>query len=388
MPHGKSLVIVESPTKARTISKFLGRDFVVESSFGHIRDLPEKKIGVDIAHDFEPEYVTPAKAKKRVTELKKAAEKADRVILATDEDREGEAIAWHLQHALKLKDDKYDRIVFHEITPGAIKHALEHPRKIDLSLVDAQQARRVLDRLVGYKLSPLLWSKIRRGLSAGRVQSAALRLIVEREREIQAFKSQEYWSVSAELSKKDDDKKFLAKLNKIDEKSIDKLEIKNEQEAKSIVTALDSAGASSSAGSAPKWQVEKIETKEVKRNPAAPFITSTLQQEANRKLGFSGAQTMRLAQQLYEGLEVGEHGHTGLITYMRTDSVNLSETALSEAREVIENLYGKKYVLSEARKFTKKSKGAQEAHEAIRPTSLARKPEDIKEHLDGQQFKL
>lgn len=374
----KSLVIVESPTKAKTIAKFLGGDFAIESSFGHIRDLPKSKLGVDVDNNFQPQYVIPTKARKNLNALKKIAKTAPRVILATDEDREGEAIAWHLTESLEIPHDKYERIVFHEITEEAIKEALEHPRKLDLKLVDAQQARRILDRLVGYKLSPLLWAKIRKGLSAGRVQSATLRLIVEREREIQAFKPTEYWSVTASLSKQGDAKSFTAKLNKVGGKSLDKLAIKNETEAKEITDALNGA----------VWQVSNIETKEVIRNPAAPFTTSTLQQEANRKLGFSAKQTMMIAQQLYEGIELGEHGHTGLITYMRTDSVNLSNQALEQAKAQVEKMFGKEYVLAEPRKFKTKSKGAQEAHEAIRPTALSRTPEDIKSHLDRNQFRL
>src|SRR3989344_63610 len=383
----KSLVIVESPTKAKTINKFLGSDYVVESSFGHVRDLPKSKIGIDVENNFEPKYVVPTKAKARVAELKKLAKSASKVILATDEDREGEAIAWHLQSLLDLADNKYERIVFHEITQDAIEQALEHPRKIDSRLVDAQQARRILDRLVGYNLSPLLWIKIRYGLSAGRVQSAALRLIVEREREIEKFNPQEYWSITSELEKNFPAHQtescgavgsFNARLNKIDGKTIDKLAIKNEAEAKEIVQTLQGV----------KWQVENIETKSVVRNPSPPFTTSTLQQEANRKLNFSGKQTMMVAQQLYEGIELGSEGSIGLITYMRTDSVNLSTLALNQAKEVIAESFGKKYVLDAPRAFKTKSKGAQEAHEAIRPTSLLRKPEDIKSFLDAKQFKL
>ena len=368
------LVIVESPTKAKTISKFLGGgDFVVKSSFGHIRDLPKSKLGIDIAHDFEPTYVIPAKAKKVVTELKADTDKADEVILATDPDREGEAIAWHLVQALglnnlKIKNSKLKigRVVFHEITKHAIQEAMEHPRGLDQNLVDAQQARRVLDRLVGYKLSPFLWKKIRSGLSAGRVQSVAVRLVVEREREIQTFKAQEYWSVEADLSKRGKDKIFRARLIKDGEKTLDKLAIKNEAEAQKILKALNGA----------EYQVSSITKKEINRNPAAPFTTSTLQQEASRKLGFSAKQTMTLAQKLYE---------TGLITYMRTDSHNISQIALTQAREVIEKQFGKKYTLDKPRFYTNKSKGAQEAHEAIRPTDLSKLPDEVRISDIGQR---
>ncbi len=374
----KSLVIVESPTKAKTISRFLKGEYKVEASFGHIRDLPTSKMGVDIEHDFEPTYVVPPKAKKRVTELKKLAKDAQEIILATDEDREGEAIAWHLLHALgltKKQESKIKRIAFHEITKTAIDHALENPRELDLHLVDAQQARRVLDRLVGYELSPFLWKKVRRGLSAGRVQSVAVRLIVERERDIQKFKAQEYWSVEGTFNK---DSNFPGRLVKIDGKTLDKLAIKNEGEAKKITADLANQ----------KATVIDIVKKEVRRNPAAPFITSTLQQDAARKLGFSAKQTMMYAQQLYEGVEIGEEGSTGLITYMRTDSVNLSDMALASAKEAILSKFGKEYVLPEPRKYASKSKNAQEAHEAIRPTDLMRDPESIKSHLDRNQFRL
>ncbi len=375
----KALVIVESPTKAKTISRFLNGKYKVEASFGHVRDLPTSKMGLDIEHDFEPTYVIPPKAKKRVAELKKLAKDAPEIILATDEDREGEAIAWHLLTALgldkKSHQDKIKRIAFHEITKTAIEHALSSPRELDLHLVDAQQARRVLDRLVGYELSPFLWKKVRRGLSAGRVQSVAVRLIVEREREIQKFKAQEYWSIEGTFNK---DSNFPGRLVKMDGKTLDKLGLKTEETAKKIVADLANQ----------KATVTEVIKKEVRRNPSAPFITSTLQQEAARKLGFSAKQTMMYAQQLYEGVEIGEEGSTGLITYMRTDSINLSELALASAKEAILSKFGKDYVLPEPRKFTSKSKNAQEAHEAIRPTDLMRDPESIKTHLDRNQFRL
>jgi DNA topoisomerase-1 len=376
----KTLVIVESPTKAKTITRFLDGKYKVEASFGHIRDLPTSKMGVDIEHDFEPTYVIPVKAKKRVAELKKLAKDAPEVILATDEDREGEAISWHLIQALDLhkgkkKDSVIKRIAFHEITKNAIQHALENPRELDMNLVDAQQARRVLDRLVGYELSPFLWKKVRRGLSAGRVQSVAVRLIVEREREIQKFKPEEYWSIVATFNK---DSNFIGKLAKIDGKSLDKLFVKDEASAKKILADLANQSAI----------VTEVTKKEVRRNPAAPFTTSTLQQEAARKLGFSAKQTMMYAQQLYEGVEIGEEGSTGLITYMRTDSVNLSDFALASAKEAITSKYGKDYLIAEPRKYNARSKNAQEAHEAVRPTDLNRDPESIKEHLDRNQFRL
>jgi DNA topoisomerase-1 len=367
------LIIVESPTKAKTISRFLGGDFIVKSSFGHIRDLPKKGIGIDIDHNFKPEYIIPTKAKKTVSELKKDTEKADGIILATDPDREGEAIAWHLAHALgldkKTNTKNVERVVFHEITKSAIEKAIDHPREIDQNLVDAQQARRIIERLVGYKLSPFLWKKIRSGLSAGRVQSVAVRLVVEREREIQKFIPQEYWSVEASLSKKDEDKTFKARLVKIGDESIDRLGIKNSAEAEKITSEL--AGA--------EYKVIEVNKKEVRRMPAAPFTTSTLQQEAAKKLGFSAKQTMTLAQRLYE---------TGMITYMRTDSLHISEGALAQAQEVIKKQFGAKYCLDSPRSFINKSKGAQEAHEAVRPTDLSRLPESLDANLDSGQLRL
>jgi DNA topoisomerase-1 len=376
----KPLIIVESPTKAKTITKFLKGAYQVEASFGHIRDLPKSKISIDVEHDFEPVYVIPPKAKETVAKLKALAKDAPEIILASDEDREGESIAWHLVQALGLdeskpkkksspEDSKTDevkvdasrvkRIVFHEITQSAIDEALAHPRSIDQNLVDAQQARRVLDRLVGYELSPFLWRKIRYGLSAGRVQSVAVRLVVEREREIQAFKSEEYWSIEAKLSKQESDATFVAKLSKIDDKAVGKMDINTEADAKKITADLDGAA----------YTVTDIQKKEVKRNPAAPFTTSTLQQEAARKLGFSAKQTMVIAQHLYE------QGH---ITYMRTDSLNLAASALAQAQEVIASEFGAKYGLDAPRHYTNKSKGAQEAHEAIRPTNLTVLPQNFK----------
>ena len=358
------LVIVESPTKAKTIQKFLGKKYKILSSFGHVRDLPKSKLGVDVDKDFEPSYIIPTKAKKVVSELKKESAKADEVILATDEDREGEAISWHLREALKLKDPK--RIVFHEITESAIKEALESPRKIDMHLVDAQQARRILDRIVGYKLSPFLWKKISRGLSAGRVQSIAVRLVVDREREIEKFIPVEYWSIEALLKQQNKEMTFSAFLSKKGDKSIDKLEVKNKEESDKILKDLEGA----------EYKVKKIEKKETKRNPLPPFTTSTLQQAGANKFGFSSKYTMSLAQKLYE---------EGYITYHRTDSLNLSQLSLNAAEKFITDSFGKNYY--NFRKF--KAKGnAQEAHEAVRPTFATNTPDSLKGKLEPARFKL
>jgi DNA topoisomerase-1 len=373
-----NLVIVESPAKAKTIKKFLGKDFAVEASMGHVRDLPEKKIGVDTEDDFTPTYVIPEEKETVIKHLRDTLKKTETLWIATDEDREGEAIGWHLLHALKLKEkdiSKVKRIVFHEITEEAIKNAVAHPRKLNLKLIDAQQARRILDRLVGYTLSPFLWAKVYRGLSAGRVQSVAVRLIVDREREIQAFKIEEYWSVKAELESQSKET-FVAELR---EKNGKKFVPKNADEANGVVKDV--------TGKA--FTVSAIEEKKLKKNPPPPFTTSTLQQDASNKLGFSVKQTMVIAQQLYEGVNLGKGlGQVGLITYMRTDSVNLSVKALTEAAETIEKLYGREYVLTTPRKFKTKSKNAQEAHEAIRPTEIGRTPESLKDILDHQQLKL
>ncbi len=371
------LIIVESPTKAKTIAKFIGNNYKVESSFGHIRDLPKNEMGIDIQNNFKPKYVIPHNSKKIVSLLKKESQRAQKVILATDEDREGEAIAWHLTEALGLDKENIDRIVFHEITKDAILKAMSSPRKIDMNLVNAQQARRILDRLVGYELSPFLWKKVARGLSAGRVQSVAVRLIVEREREIKSFEPQEYWTIIATFANQNNDI-FKAKLNKIKGKTIDKFEIKTEKEANNILEQLKNT----------KYVVSSIERKENKKNPPKPFITSTLQQTANRWLGFSAKQTMMIAQQLYEGVEIAGEGQVGLITYMRTDSFNLSNKFLKEAKDYLEKSFGKEYALKEPRIFKIKTKGAQEAHEAIRPTEVWRDPESIKDSLNIQQYKL
>jgi len=338
------LVIVESPTKSKTLIKFLGKEYQVFSSYGHVRDLPKSKLGIDVENDFEPSYTVPTKAKKIIKELQSKAQKAESVFLATDPDREGEAISWHLFHALKLK--KAHRITFHEITKKAILDSLNDPQEINLDLVDAQQARRVLDRLVGYKLSPLLWKKVVRGLSAGRVQSVALRLIVDREKEIKNFQEKEYWSIEVELEKKE---KFWAQLIKINEEKLSKFSIIQEKQALEIKKELEKQN----------YSVVKVEAKEVKKNPLPPLITSTLQQEAYKRLRFSSKMTMRVAQQLYE---------KGYITYHRTDSYNLSQESLKQAEEYIINNYGSEYWHLNI--FKSKKKNIQEAHEAIRPTNV------------------
>ncbi|MFA5086403.1 MAG: type I DNA topoisomerase [Candidatus Paceibacterota bacterium] len=351
----KSLVIVESPTKANTIKKFLGADTSVLSSYGHIRDLPKSTLGIDTEKGFEVKYVIPVKAKKNVTALKKEVEKADTVYVATDPDREGEAIAWHLIEVLKLDKDRYKRISFHEITKPAIEEALKNPTELNVDLVDAQQARRVLDRLVGYKLSPFLWKKIMRGLSAGRVQSVAVRLIVDRENEINNFKPEEYWSISA-LLEKDSKERFESVLTKKDGKAIGKMGIKTEKEGKGIEKELKET----------EYKVSSIEKKETRRSPLPPFTTSSLQQEASKKLRYPAKMTMSIAQALYE---------KGLITYHRTDSLNLSTQALSSAASFVSKKYGNDYL--ETRNFKTKGR-AQEAHEAIRPTTVENEPGDIK----------
>jgi len=353
---GYKLVIVESPTKARTIGAFVGKEYKVESSFGHIRDLPKSKLGVDVEKDFEPSYIIPIKARKNASALKKLAEKAEEIVLATDEDREGEAIAWHLKEILKGtdKDKKFSRIVFHEITKTAIEKALENPREINLEMVDAQQARRILDRIVGYKLSPFLWKKVVRGLSAGRVQSVALRLIVEREEEIKAFKAEEYWTLGAKLKAKKGE--FEARLTKMGNVAIEKFSFQDTESAETVANDLKQA----------EYSVSSVTSKETQKHPLAPFTTSTLQQEANKRFRLSAKQTMMLAQRLYEN---------GQITYMRTDSVNLSEESLVAASKLIAESFGKEYQLPEPRKFKTKSRIAQEAHEAVRPTNPFLKPQ-------------
>lgn len=371
-----SLVIVESPAKAKTISKYMGSKYQVLSSFGHVRDLPEKEIGVDVEHGFIPKYVVSRTKIKQVKALKDGAAKADEILFATDEDREGEAISWHLAQILKVDPAKLKRITFHEITKRAIDHALENPRGLDLNLVNAQQARRILDRLVGYELSPFLWHKVQKGLSAGRVQSVSVRLVVEREREREAFKPQDFWTIDTIFNK--DKISFPGKLHAIGEKKLEKLGIDSEAEAQKILAALKNG----------KYEVTEVVKKTVKRLPAPPFTTSTLQQEGNNKLGFGAKETMMLAQKLYEGVNLSGEGQVALITYMRTDSTNLSDLFINEARGFISEKFGKDYLLEKPRRFQTKSKGAQEAHEAIRPTDVSRSPESLKDSLDRDLWRL
>lgn len=378
-PRVGKLVIVESPTKAKTVGRFLGKGYTVKASVGHVRDLLRSTLSVDVEHDFTPKYRVPNEKKDVVKELAGLAKRADSIYLATDPDREGEAIAWHLMEAAGIDQARTRRVVFHEITPEAIGEAFAQPRDIDMPLVDAQQARRILDRLVGYELSPLLWRKIRGRLSAGRVQSVALRLIVEREREIQAFVPIEYWSIHAELAKqgKHHGKRstFLAKLIKIKGQEAD---LKNEADAQAIVAELAQAA----------YQVANVKIGERRRRPSAPFTTSTLQQESSRKLGYGARRTMGLAQALYEGKPLGDEGLIGLITYMRTDSTNVAESAQHEARSFIVDRFGPEFLPDEPPLYKTRSKNAQEAHEAIRPTSVRRTPESIRQYLDPAEFKL
>lgn len=403
LPSGKKLIIVESPAKARTIRQIVGDEFAVESTMGHIMDLPERKFGVDLENGFTPQYVVRPKRKEVIKRLKEVAKEASEVYLASDPDREGEAIAWHVAQAIKRPDAK--RIEFHEITKPAVLRALQNPRDIDTNLVNAQQARRVLDRIFGYTLSPLLWQKIRKNLSAGRVQSVALRLVVEREREIQNFVPQEYWSIIATLTPEDRDAPFNARLVQIGERKVTTPEreieqtegetsgeqkeqgssekkgggivISNEFEAKVLTEILGQA----------RYFVLKIERGERKRTPPSPFITSTLQQAASRQLGFNPTRTMRIAQQLYEGVDLGEEGTVGLITYMRTDSPRVSEVAQAQAADFIRQSFGDAFLPPKPRQFRAR-KSAQEAHEAIRPTSIFRTPEKVKPYLTDEQFAL
>ena len=369
---GKSLIIVESPAKTRTLRSFLGDAFDIRASMGHVRDLPKSRLGVDVEDGFRPHYISIRERKPVLKELKAAAEKSDQVYLASDPDREGEAIAWHLSEELKLKNPL--RIEFNEITRQAVENALRNPRQLDQDKVNAQQARRVLDRLVGYMLSPLLWKKVKSRLSAGRVQSVALRLICDRESEIEAFVPQEYWTITAVLTPEGEDKRFSAKLV---ERDGAKLEIPNEESAQQVLRDLEGAS----------YVVSSVRQRQQRRNPAPPFITSTLQQEAARKLGFSAKRTMTVAQQLYEGLDIGEEGTVGLITYMRTDSTRVAEEALTQVRQYIGQQYGQEYVPDQPRRF-KAAKTAQEAHEAIRPTSVMRTPGAVRKHLTTDQAKL
>jgi len=373
------LVIVESPAKARTLTKILGRSYSIKASVGHVRDLPKANLGVDIDKDFAPNYVIPAQKKKIVGELKKAASKASSIYLATDPDREGEAISWHLVQATELDKDEIPvhRVVFQEITKEAVQEAFQSPRSIEMNLVNAQQARRILDRLVGYKLSPLLWKKVQRGLSAGRVQSVAVRMIVDREQEIKDFIPQEYWIIEVKLAPPEEgEASFGARLVALADGT--KLDIGNKDEADKVVADLEKA----------EYAVTAVQTKRVARQPAPPFITSTMQQEAWRKLHFTAGRTMAIAQQLYEGLPLGKKGSVGLITYMRTDSTHVAASALSEAREFIGEKYGAKFLPPKPRSFARKAKWAQEAHEAIRPTEIHREPEQIRPFLNSEQLGL
>ncbi|RJP61123.1 MAG: type I DNA topoisomerase [Candidatus Auribacter fodinae] len=369
----ESLVIVESPAKAKTINKYLGSDFEVKSSVGHIRDLPPSKLGIDIEKDFEPDYIVIKGKEKVISELQKSAKGKKNIYLAPDPDREGEAIAWHIAHELGKSKAKVFRVTFNEITKQAIKEAFEHPTEIDLNKVNAQQARRILDRLVGYQISPLLWGRLWRGLSAGRVQSVAMKMICDREAEILAFKKEEYWSITG-MFQTGDKAEVQSKLLKIDDKNI---KIPDEKTSNAILSELKKES----------FAVTKIVKTDKKRHPAPPFITSTLQQEASRHFGFNAQRTMRIAQTLYEGVELGSAGSTGLITYMRTDSTRIADVALHEVRSFINNEYGKKYLPAKAN-YYKSKKSAQEAHEAIRPTDVTCTPESVKAFLTPDQFKL
>ncbi|KAB2954406.1 type I DNA topoisomerase [Heliorestis acidaminivorans] len=368
----KVLVIVESPAKAKTIGKFLGRRYQVKASMGHVRDLPKSQFGVDVESDFSPKYITIRGKGDLLKELRSAAKKSTKILLGPDPDREGEAIAWHLAHILGVEEEALCRIEFNEITKKAIQNAVKKPRQIDVDRVEAQQARRILDRLVGYNLSPLLWRKIRKGLSAGRVQSVAVRLISDREEEIQDFKPEEYWSLTAQLEAEQGS--LTAKLQKMGEQ---KIEVKNKEQMDQILQEIEQK----------PFQVTEVKKKEKKRNPAPPFTTSSLQQEAYRKLGFTARRTMMVAQQLYEGIDLGKEGTVGLITYIRTDSVRVSEDAMEELRTYIDSRFGKDYLPNSARQYETKGK-AQNAHEAIRPTSIQYEPETIKSAVTTDQYKL
>ena len=366
------LIIVESPAKANTIKKFLGGSTKVVASMGHIRDLPKSKLGIDVEHDFEPEYINIRGKGDLIKSLKKDAKNAKKVYLATDPDREGEAIAWHLAHILEIPEDNLCRVTFNEITKETVKESIKKPRKIDMNLTYAQQARRVLDRIVGYKISPVLWKKVRRGLSAGRVQSVAVKLIVDREEEIEKFIPEEYWNISAILLDEKSKKNFVAKFYGKDEK---KLAIHSKEEVDSILKDIENG----------KYIVTDVKKGEKKRNPAPPFTTSTMQQEASRKLGFTLKKTMSIAQGLYEGVKVGEKGTVGLITYMRTDSTRISEEARAAAKNQIIKTYGEQYYEN---RYYKTKQNAQDAHEGIRPTYVDLVPEEIKEYLTNDQYKL
>ncbi|WP_027963176.1 type I DNA topoisomerase [Halalkalibacillus halophilus] len=366
------LVIVESPAKAKTIERYLGKKYKVKASMGHVIDLPKSQMGVDVDNDYEPRYITIRGKGPVLNDLKKAAKKAKKVYLAADPDREGEAIAWHLAHTLNIEEDAACRVVFNEITKDAVKESFKEPRTINMSLVQAQQARRVLDRLVGYNISPLLWKKIKKGLSAGRVQSVAVKLVIDRENEIRNFEPEEYWSITSEFTHKK--KKFEAKFYGVDDK---KQELSTEDDVNKILNRI----------SGDKFKVTKVNKRERKRNPSLPFTTSSLQQEAFRKINFRAKKTMMIAQQLYEGIDLGgKDGTTGLITYMRTDSTRVSDTAKNEAAELIEGRYGKNHLGTQAK--SKQGERSQDAHEAIRPTGVHKDPKTIKQKLSNDQYKL
>jgi len=378
-PGGCRLVVVESPAKARTLGKILGRSYSIKASLGHVRDLPKAEIGVDVDDGFTPRYVIPPQKRKTVAEIKKAAAEAGAIYLATDPDREGEAISWHLVQAAGMDkgETPVHRVVFHEISEEAVLKAFESPRELDMNLVNAQQARRILDRLVGYKLSPLLWRKVQRGLSAGRVQSVVVKMIVDREREVQSFVPQEYWIVEVKLAPRDDSKAgFTARL--VGRSDGTALAIGNKDLADRVMADLETC----------RYEVKSVQTKQVPRQPSPPFTTSTLQQEASRKLRFTAPRTMAIAQQLYEGLPLGKAGSVGLITYMRTDSTGVSASAIGEARAFIREEYGPNFVPPKPRAFARKAKWAQEAHEAIRPTDIRRQPQHLKPFLNSAQLQL
>jgi len=376
-PRNGKLVIVESPAKARTIGRYLGKDYQVVASVGHVRDLLKSRLSVDIENDFEPSYRVPNDKRDIVKEIKKYGEQAEEIYLATDLDREGEAIAWHLMESADLEPELTRRVVFHEITRPAIQEAFENPVSLNMDLVDAQQGRRIVDRLVGFQISPILWEKVRGGLTAGRVQSVALRLIIDREREIEAFVPDEYWSITAALQPdgSPEDVRFQAKLTHLDGK---KLHLGSKDKLDPVLADLERA----------RYEVRKIRRGTRVKNPFAPFITSTLQQDASRQLNFSAKKTMAVAQQLYQGIDVGNGGETGLITYMRTDSTNIADSAQANARKFIENVYGQAYLPPEAPQYDTRSKRAQEAHEAIRPTSVTMTPKAIKQYLKRDQYRL
>ncbi|WP_339321335.1 type I DNA topoisomerase [Paenibacillus sp. FSL W8-0194] len=368
-----SLVIVESPAKAKTIGKYLGSKFIVKASMGHVRDLPKSQIGVEIENEFNPKYITIRGKGSVLKELKDASKKVKKVYLAADPDREGEAIAWHLAHALELDDTENCRVVFNEITKQAVKDAFKTPRKINMDLVNAQQARRILDRLVGYKISPLLWKKVKKGLSAGRVQSVAVKIILDRENEINAFVPEEYWSITAKLAK--GSSVFEAKFHQLEGQ---KKELSKEEDVQEVLKAIKGA----------TFKVAEVKEKERQRHPSPPFTTSSLQQEAARKLNFRAAKTMSVAQQLYEGVELGKEGTVGLITYMRTDSTRIAASAQEEAKGYIGEKFGGDFVPETPREYSKKAANAQDAHEAIRPTSVLRDPESVKAFMSRDQFRL